>query len=259
MAGMVVSDTVENIRSLIARGEVGLGGKLPSEREMADMFCVSRSSVREALMELREQGGIESRRGRRGGTFVAADGPFWQNRGRMEVLSSSAVMVNRRAGQLWTLQNEMPRHGYQLETEVISACLERCPKNLCEMFGLVDSRSLYRIVRKRSSEGEPISYEQTYCDPAQFPDMLKQDLTQSILLLVLNHYHMAATEVEERIEVVAAQGKMAQHLKVGTGSSLLQVNLLIVDSSDKALLYSHDHYRPDHMRLTVRNRVESPH
>jgi GntR family transcriptional regulator len=259
MSGIVVSDTIENIRSLIARGEIGLGGKLPSEREMADMFCVSRSSVREALMELREQGAIESRRGRRGGTFVAANELFWQNRGRMEVLSGATVMVNRRAGQLWTLQNEMPRHGYRLETEVLSASLERCPKDLCEMFGLIDSRSLYRIVRKRSSDGEPISYEQTYCNPAQFPDMLKQDLTHSILLLILNHYHMVAAEVEERIEVVAAQGRMAQHLRVGAGSSLLQVNLLIVDGSGKALLYSHDHYRPDHIRLTVRNRVEPPH
>jgi GntR family transcriptional regulator len=255
MAGTVVSDTIENIRGLIVRGEVGLGGRLPSEREMADMFCVSRSSVREALEELRKQGGIVSRRGRRGGTFVNTAGPFWHNRGRMEVLRGSAVMVNRKAGQLWTLQNEIPPQEHRLKTEVISAQRERCPQNLCKMFGLLDSRSLFRIVRKRSADDEPISYEQTYCDPAWFPDMLEQDLTQSILFLMLEHYHMKAAEIEEQIEVVAAQGPMVQHLKVGSGSSLLQVNLLIADDSGTALLYSHDHYRPDHVRLTVHNQL----
>jgi DNA-binding GntR family transcriptional regulator len=67
---------------------------------------------------------------------------------------------------------------------------------------------------------------------------------------------MKASEIEEQVEVVAAQGKMAQHLKVEPGSSLLQVNLLIVDGDGTALIYSHDHYRPDHVRITVRNRLE---
>jgi GntR family transcriptional regulator len=255
MPGAVVNETIENIYTLIARGEIQLGGRLPSERKLADMFCVSRSSVREALKELRQRGEIESRRGRRGGSFVATDDPFWQDSGRMDVFRESYLVVGRQAGQLWTLHDELPRQGRQLSTEILSARLERCTTELCARFGLMDSRSLYRIVRRRSSAGEPISYEQTYFDPARFKELLRQDLSGSLLLLALNHYHCNAAEVEEQVEVVAARGQTAEHLRVAAGASLLRVTMYIYDDANRVVLCSNDHYRPDHVRVSIRNRL----
>ncbi|MDR0514867.1 MAG: GntR family transcriptional regulator [Coriobacteriaceae bacterium] len=257
MPGPVVSDVIENIHALILRGETGLGGRLPSERALADMLCVSRSSIREAIKEMKASGQLESRRGRRGGTFALADGPAWQDRGRMEVTRDSSLVIGRKVGRLWTLHNEAAQEGYELDTQVISACLEHCPSWLCEMFGLVGSRSLYRIVRKRSLADQPVSYEQTYFAPARFPDLLKQDLTQSLLLMAIDLYHEKATEIEEQVEVVAARGKTAQHLKANAKASLLKVEMRVIDTSGTTILYSQDHYRPDHVRLTIRNHVDA--
>lgn len=46
--------------------------QLPTEAELADQFGVSTVTVREALMALRQQGLVETRRGRSGGSFVRA-------------------------------------------------------------------------------------------------------------------------------------------------------------------------------------------
>lgn len=46
------------------------GEQLPSESDLARQLGVSTASLREALSVLREQGLVETRRGRRGGTFV---------------------------------------------------------------------------------------------------------------------------------------------------------------------------------------------
>ncbi|GAA4836284.1 FCD domain-containing protein [Saccharopolyspora rosea] len=46
--------------------------QLPSESELADRFGVSTVTVREALTALRQQGLVETRRGRGGGSFVRA-------------------------------------------------------------------------------------------------------------------------------------------------------------------------------------------
>ncbi|GHF89178.1 DNA-binding FadR family transcriptional regulator [Amycolatopsis bartoniae] len=46
--------------------------QLPSEAELAGQFGVSTVTVREALMALRQQGLLETRRGRGGGSFVRA-------------------------------------------------------------------------------------------------------------------------------------------------------------------------------------------
>jgi GntR family transcriptional repressor for pyruvate dehydrogenase complex len=59
---------VDQIRALIREGRWSPGDQIPPERELAERFRVSRTSVREALRALEMQGVIESRQG--GGTFV---------------------------------------------------------------------------------------------------------------------------------------------------------------------------------------------
>ncbi|NJB68143.1 GntR family transcriptional repressor for pyruvate dehydrogenase complex [Desulfobaculum xiamenense] len=60
---------VERISGLLASGELAPGDRLPPERRLAEVFGVSRSSVREAIRVLSEQGVLESRPG--SGTYVA--------------------------------------------------------------------------------------------------------------------------------------------------------------------------------------------
>ncbi len=59
---------VDQIESRILSGELKLGEHLPSERELAEQFRVSRTAVREAVKTLSEKGLVQVRRGR--GTFV---------------------------------------------------------------------------------------------------------------------------------------------------------------------------------------------
>ncbi|MEO8262786.1 MAG: FCD domain-containing protein [Pseudolysinimonas sp.] len=54
----------------IRLGLVPPGQALPSERDLALRFSVSRDTVREAIRELSDTGYLRSRRGRYGGTFV---------------------------------------------------------------------------------------------------------------------------------------------------------------------------------------------
>jgi len=65
----IYEEIVEQIKSLLAEGNLNPGEKLPSEREMADALGVSRASVREALTALEAMGVLEVRPGE--GTFVA--------------------------------------------------------------------------------------------------------------------------------------------------------------------------------------------
>jgi GntR family transcriptional regulator, transcriptional repressor for pyruvate dehydrogenase complex len=53
----------EQVRSLITAGEFASGSRLPSERELAKRFGVSRPSLREALIALEVQGYVDVRPG----------------------------------------------------------------------------------------------------------------------------------------------------------------------------------------------------
>ena len=62
-------EAVRQIRELINQGKLKAGDQLPSERELAETFKVSRTSVREALRALESKDLIVTRTGM--GTFIA--------------------------------------------------------------------------------------------------------------------------------------------------------------------------------------------
>ncbi|MHB1172496.1 MAG: FadR/GntR family transcriptional regulator [Lacisediminihabitans sp.] len=69
--GNSFEDTVSRLLQTIRLGIVGPGEALPSERDLAARFSVSRDTVREAIKSLSDAGFLVSRRGRYGGTFVS--------------------------------------------------------------------------------------------------------------------------------------------------------------------------------------------
>ena len=60
----------DRIVTAIALGEFVPGQRLPTERDLASMLSVSRTTVREAVQRLAALGYVEVRRGRNGGAFV---------------------------------------------------------------------------------------------------------------------------------------------------------------------------------------------
>lgn len=69
-SGNVYEDTVERLLQAIKLGIVPRGARLPPERHLAVRLGVSRETLRSAINALQEEGYLESRRGRYGGTFV---------------------------------------------------------------------------------------------------------------------------------------------------------------------------------------------
>jgi len=66
----IYQDIVTQIQRLLGDGRLKPGQQLPSERELSELFQVSRASVREALRALESMGFVEIRSGE--GTYVAS-------------------------------------------------------------------------------------------------------------------------------------------------------------------------------------------
>ncbi len=76
---------VSQIEQRIEAGDLKVGDQLPSERELAEQFAVSRTAVREAVKALRQKGLLEIRPGR--GTFIT--------NGTSDTIRSSLGMLMR--------------------------------------------------------------------------------------------------------------------------------------------------------------------
>ncbi|OKH98601.1 GntR family transcriptional regulator [Streptomyces sp. CB02923] len=69
-AGNGFEEALEQILQVVRLGLVPGGERLPAERELAERLQISRVTLREVLKVLQDEGLVESRRGRYGGTFV---------------------------------------------------------------------------------------------------------------------------------------------------------------------------------------------
>jgi GntR family transcriptional regulator, transcriptional repressor for pyruvate dehydrogenase complex len=101
----VSSQIADQIRSAILNGEFSPGDRLPPERELAEMFCVSRPSVREALNSLVSAGLVAAYQG--GGTVVKSlvdttDSNPLRELIRVEQGRALEVIEVRRCMESWT-------------------------------------------------------------------------------------------------------------------------------------------------------------
>lgn len=94
--GNALEDTVARLVQTVRLGVIAPGESLPSERELAALYGVSRDTVREAIRELSDAGYLESRRGRYGGTFIADPPPRPTSPPRVDSAELDDVLGMRR-------------------------------------------------------------------------------------------------------------------------------------------------------------------
>jgi GntR family transcriptional repressor for pyruvate dehydrogenase complex len=66
-------EAVDQIAEKVKSGDLAVGARLPSERDLAAQMRISRPTLREAVKVLAEAGVLEVRRGQSGGIFVASE------------------------------------------------------------------------------------------------------------------------------------------------------------------------------------------
>ncbi len=103
------------IRNLLATHQLKAGDRLPSERELAEQFSVSRNSVRQALHSLVDSGLLEMKKGSAGGAFIRDGG-------------GDAVMAG--ISDLYSLGTIQPEHLTEVRiligVEVVQLACKRC-------------------------------------------------------------------------------------------------------------------------------------
>ena len=124
------------------------GGQLPSETELAERFGVSRSTVREAIQNLKHRGLIEIHRGK--GTFVvepkvSQDLTPLAGHGRLETITPAGT----RTAALG------PPTAQTLGTTIVEA-----ERSVARALNVTTGSLVVRIHQLRSAAGIPISFDE---------------------------------------------------------------------------------------------------
>ena len=218
----------------ISRSRVAAGARLGGERDLARLFGVSRSTMRQALAELEVEGVVRRVPGRGGGTFVRQQ------------------KVERDLSHVVGVPALLKAQGMTAGSRIVSTGLTLADEPTAAALGLGPEDYVFDVVRIRLADGTPISLEHVRLPAAFFPGLLDLPLGGSLYELLEERYGTAPGEAVEHIEVTAAAEDEAGILAVQPGAPLLSITRTTKDAAGRVFEYSHDLFRADRTVITVR-------
>lgn len=189
----------EILRRSIER-ELPPGSPIPSERELAERYGVSRLTVRSAIGKLVEEGLLTRARGK--GTFTAAR--------RMELQL-----------YLMSFTADMRRRGLVPTTEVLERSAEIPPPATASALGLGSGQLAYRLARLRRADGVPLAIERGWYHPGPMPGLLDLDLAGSLYEQIAREYDLRFDHARQTAWAEAADRETARLLGIRPGAPLL--------------------------------------
>lgn len=237
---MSSQSVAENLRRRlltdISAGALPPGAKLGSEREMAEHYSVSRSTLRQVLAALEASGLVRRVAGRAGGTFI------------------SHAKVERDLTKLTGVPAYLARQGYVSGSRILSTQMRMADAPTRSALGLGDHDLVFDLRRVRLADGTPFSLDHARFPTDRFPGMLEMPLGGSIYELFEQHYGTHVEEAEEQIEIVNATDEEASVLAISPGAPLLSITRTSYDPDGLPIEFSHDLLRSDRVKIRMRTR-----
>ncbi len=237
--GPIADDLRRRLLEQISSGALPPGQRMGAERDLAVEYGVSRSSLRQALAALESDGVVRRVPGRGGGTFVSSD------------------KVDRDLSRIVGVPALLRDQGYTAGSKVMSSAVVAADAATAKALGIEPGAFVCDVVRIRLADGSPISLEHARFPAERFPGLLEHALGGSLYELLEAEFDVRPAEAEERIEVVSATEDEGLILGVAVGAPLLSITRTTVDADGVPIESSHDLFRADRTRITVRTRGQA--
>ena len=213
---------------------LSVGDVVPSERELAERFGISRMTIRQAVDSLVSSGMLERRRG--SGTYVRAP--------KVDVQS-----------RISSFSEEMRQRGMIPDTRVLRGEELSATPDVAVWLGIESGEPVHYIYRVRLADGVPMAVEKTWIAVRVMPDLLTHGVPASIYG-AMAAAGLVPTWGEDAIEAVSGDALVCEHLQIPVGSAVLAINRRTY-ADDTAISYSRSWYRGDRYKLWVP--ISGPH
>lgn len=220
----------EILRGDISRGTWQPGDMLPPESELIEEYQVSRTTVRQVLDMLVNEGLIYRQQGR--GTFVA---PPTVEQGLVRIISFT---------------EDMRQRGFKPTSKVLSSDVIPAPQDIAEKLEIEPGEELARLERLRLADDEPMSIEDSYLVHRYCPGVLRGDYASSPLREALEHdYGIRLVRAKQVIRAILATPTLARLLSIRSKSALLHIERVSYSQQDMPVEFLWICYRADRYAL----------
>lgn len=214
------------LRSKIVQQDWKPGDVIPPESEMVDRYQVSRTTVRQVLDLLTNEGLIYRQQGR--GTFVA----------HPTVEQTLVRIVN--------FTEDMRMRGCEPSSKVLFSGLIPASPEIATKLHIDAGEELACLERLRLADGEPMGLDESYLIHRYCPGILTGDyVTNSLREVLAQKYGVRWTHAKQAIRAVLATHEQAEVLGVAPKSAALLVERVSYSQQNVPVEFLRTYYRAD--------------
>lgn len=215
----------------INSNEWAVDSKIPTERQLCEIYNVSRITVRQALEEIEREGLLYRKQGK--GTFV------------------TAPKLEQRLSKFYSFSEEIAKMGYIPSSKMLVFSIVRADDIVAKYLSIDKDTLVYRIKRLRLSSNEPFAVEISYIPYDMFKDLNENEITSSGLYNTLKQkYYINMDEAVETFEAVLINSEDAKFLKIKTNSPGLLLERF-TNAEGKTIEYCRSIIRGDRYKYKV--------
>ncbi len=205
---------------------------IPNEKQLMELYDVSRITAKRALNELADANYVVRQRGK--GTRVRKQLPD----APLEIKSDDLI-------------KSMYEMDQQTEIEVLYFAYVKAPSHIAIHLNCREGDIVQMAVRIRSYMGKPISHIISYVPESIGNNYSREDLASKPLFQLICQQGIKLARAEHTVNAVLGDPVVSPLLGVDIGSPLLSVNKIIFDNTDKPVEYQSVLYRPDRHNYKV--------
>lgn len=223
-------EAVEMIECYLQRQNLAPHAKLPSEREMCQMWNLNRTTLRAAIRRLIEMGVLYSLKG--SGTYVAAP--------RLE----------RNLQDAKSTTESVRSSGRKLKTRLLESEIIEASPYLAQKLQLPEGRKLLLLRRLRLLDGVPYMLECNYINLEYCPRLVDYDFGEESLFQVMSYYNIYPCQGKEFVGITYATEEEGRLLQLPEGEPLFFLTGITKDYHGVPLEYFKSVVRPDMVRFS---------
>ncbi|KMJ58415.1 GntR family transcriptional regulator [Bacillus sp. LL01] len=220
-----------HIKNQITTGMILPGNSIPSEREYAENYGISRMTVRQAINSLVNDGLLYRKKG--SGTFV------------------SEKKIEQPLQGLTSFTEDMKKRGLNPTSELIH--FEIIPSNsfISGELNIREYSPVYEIKRIRLADGEPMALETNYLSANLVKGLTEEVVNASIYAYIEEKLNLRIAHADQSIESVKASAEDEKLLQIDKGHPMLYIqrNTYLQDGTPLELVKSV--YRGDRYKFQI--------
>ena len=229
--------TVDVLRQAIQEGKYPPGSQLPSELDLISILGVSRTTLREAMRSLEEQGLIVRRRGL--GTYVS----------KRSILKDLSINFG--------ITEMIQQAGMEPGAEMQALRKDIATAPIAKALKLPEYGRVIVLERIRTADQRPVVWSQDIMPEEILGDQLPETPfleTHSLYQYLESRLQIQICNGVAQIRPVAASAEIAARLNIHKGTPLLRIDQTDYDSNERPVLHSIEHHLPDAFVFIVNRR-----